>query len=491
MGRLAMSERAAAGGLPRLLEPLTPDDLDRVHAQAMRILSDVGTEVHDDAMCARLAAAGQTVDGTRVRWDPDFVLEQLALAPASFELTGRNPVRRVTLGGGSLAHSPTGGAPFAHDRERGRRDGTISDHIELVKLAHASDALPVLQSGTTEAQDLDYTTRHLEMDYSILRWSDRPFIIYGTSGLRARDGLALAAIAAGGADALRRQPMAVGIVNPNSPLVWDGLMVETLVACAEFAQPVAITPFLLAGASAPVTLAAGLSLLIAETLAGVAMAQLVRPGAPCILGCFFNGVDMRSGGPSLGLPESVLTTLAGAQIARRYGLPLRGGGGLCSGIALDAQAATESAMSLWATYLAGCDLVVHSAGWLEGGLVASYEKFAIDLEVIRMFERMREGLALDDESLAYDTIAEVGPGGLFLAHEHTLARFRTDVFMSPLFRSQAYPTWVKLGSPEADEIATGEWRRLLDSYADPGIPDDLDAELRAYVDRRTAEIESD
>jgi trimethylamine--corrinoid protein Co-methyltransferase len=479
-----------ARGLARLLEPLSADDLDRVHTQAMRILTEVGIEVHDEHMCGRLAAVGQTVDGTRVRWDPEFVLAQLALAPDSFTVTGRNPDCTVHIGGGSLAHSPTGGAPFAHDRERGRRDGTIADHIELVKLAHASSALQVLQSGTTEAQDLDYNSRHLEMDYSILRWSDRPFIIYGTSGPKARDGIALAAIAAGGADALADRPMVVGIVNPNSPLVWDGLMVETLVACAEHGQPVAITPFLLAGASAPVTLAAGLSLLIAETLAGVAMAQLVRPGAPCILGCFFNGVDMRSGGPSLGLPESVLTTLAGAQIARRYGLPLRGGGGLCSGIALDAQAATESAMSLWATYLAGCDLVVHSAGWLEGGLVASYEKLALDIEVIRMFDRLSEGLAVDDESLAFDTIAEVGPGGLFLAHEHTLARFRTDIFMSPLFRSQAYPTWVKLGSPTAEEIATGEWRKLLDSYVDPGIPDDVDAELREYVDRRSAELEA-
>lgn len=472
------------------LHPLTDDDLDAVHAQAMRILSDVGLEVHDDAMLARLAAAGQAIDGTRVRWDPEFVLAQLALAPDTVTMTGRNPARRVVLGGGSLAHSPTGGAPFAHDRERGRRDGTIADHIELVKLAHASDALPVLQSGTTEAQDLEYTSRHLEMDYSILRWSDRPFIIYGTSGPKAADGLTLAAIAAGGEDALRESPMVIGIVNPNSPLVWDGLMVETLVACAERRQPVAITPFLLAGASAPVTLAAGLSILIAETLAGVAMAQLVSPGTPCVLGCFFNGVDMRSGGPSLGLPESVLTTLAGAQLARRYGLPLRGGGGLCSGIALDAQAATESAMSLWATYVAGCDLVVHSAGWLEGGLVASYEKFALDLEVIRMFERMREGLVVDEESLAFDTIAEVGPGGLFLAHEHTLARFRDDVFMSPLFRSQAYPTWVKQGSATADEVATGQWRTLLDSYADPGIDDAVDAELREFVDRRTRELDA-
>ena len=474
--------------MPLPLEPLDQDALDAVHAQAMRVLREVGTEVHDDDMLARLAAAGQHVDGTRVRWDEDFVMAQLALAPSSFTVSGRGEGRTVTIGGGSLVHSPVGGPPFVTDLERGRREGTIADHVELVKLAHASDRLPMLQSGTTEAQDLEYTSRHMEMDYSILRWSDRPFILYGTSGDKTRDGIALATIAAGGAQAIRERPMVVGIVNPNSPLVWDGLMVTTLVACAEAGQPVAITPFLLAGASAPVTLAAGLSLLVAETLSGVAMAQLVRPGAPCILGCFFNGVDMRSGGPSLGLPESVLTTFAGAQLARRYGLPLRGGGGLCSAITLDAQAATESAMSLWATYLAGCDLVVHSAGWLEGGLTASYEKLVLDLEVIRMLDRVAKGIAIDEGELAYDAIAELGPGGLFLAHDHTLARFRSEVFMSPLFRSQAYPTWVKLGSPTAERIATQEWHKLLDSYVDPGIDDAVDAELRDYVDRRSREL---
>jgi len=471
------------------LAPLDEAGLDRIHAQAMRILSEIGTEVHDDDMLRRLGEAGQRIDGTRVRWDPDFVMDQLALAPSTIPMAGRNPDNAFTLGGGSVVHSPVGGPPFAHDRERGRRDGSLADHIELVKMAHASNSLQMLQSGTAEAQDLGYQSRHLEMDYSILRWSDRPFMIYGTAGDKARDGFALASIAAGGRDALIAKPMTLGIVNPNSPLVWDGLMVDTLVACAEFNQPVAITPFLLAGASAPVTLSAGLSLLVAETLAGVAMAQLIRPGTPCILGCFFNGVDMRSGGPSLGMPESVLTTLAGSQLARRYGLPLRGGGGLCSGIALDAQAAIETTMSLWATYLSGCDLVVHSAGWLEGGLVASYEKFAIDLEIIRMFERLREGLNLDDDSMAFDTIAEVGPGGLFLAHDHTLARFRTDVFMSPLFRALAYPNWVKQGSPTADEIATKEWKKLLDSYVDPGIDDAVDAEMREYVDRRTLVLE--
>lgn len=481
-----MNGRSA--GLP--LAPLTPEALDRVHAQAMRLLSEVGTEVHDDDMLSRLAAAGQRVEGTRVRWDPDWVLAQLTLAPGSFTLTGRNPERAVRIGGGSLVHCPVGGPPFAYDEERGRRDGTLADHDELVRLEHASGALPVLQSGTVEAQDLDASSRHLAMDYSVLRWSDRPYVVYGSSGAKARDGFELAAIAAGGREALLARPMTLGIVNPNSPLVWDGLMVTQLVACAEYGQPVAITPFLLAGASAPVTLAAGLSVLVAEVLSGVAMAQLVRPGTPCLLGCFFTGVDMRSGGPSLGLPESVLTTLAGSQLAQRYGLPLRGGGGLCSGIPLDAQAAAESAMSLWATYLAGCDLVVHAAGWLEGGLVASYEKLVLDLELIRMFERLREGIAVEDEDLAFDAIAELGPGGLFLAHEHTLERFRTDVFMSPLFRSQAHPTWAKQGSPQLPEIARGEWRRLLDSCVDPGIDEAVDEELREYVARRTRECEA-
>ncbi len=470
--------------------PLSDADLDVIHAQAMRVLENIGTEVHSDVMLRMLEEAGQRVEGTRVRWDAGFVMDQLGKAPSQFTLQGRDPRHSVTIGGGSLVHTPTGGAPFVYDSVRGRRDGDLESYIELVKMAHASDILPVLQSGTAEAQDLSDLSRHLEMDYAILRWSGRPYILYGATGPRTRDGLALAAIAAGGEDALRRQPAVLGIVNPNSPLVWDSLMVEELMALAEFGQPVAITPFLLAGASAPVTLAGGLSLLVAETLSGVAMAQLVRPGAPCILGTFLNGVDMRSGGPSLGLPESTLATLAGSQLARRYGLPLRGGGGLCSGLDMDVQTATESAMSLWATYLAECDLVVHAAGWIEGGLVASYEKLALDVEVLQMFERIRAGIAVNDSQLAYDVIEELGPGGLFLAHEHTLEHFRTESFMSPMFRSQAYPTWVKLGSPSVASVATAQWQNLLEQYEDPGIDDAMDAELRSFIDRRSAELEA-
>lgn len=470
--------------------PLSEDDLDVIHAQAMRIVEEIGTEVDCESMLRKLEDAGQRVEGTRVRWDAGFIMEQLSKAPPQFTLQGRDRRHSVTIGGGSLVHTPTGGSPFVADAERGRRDGDIESYVELVKMAHASNVLPVLQSGTTEAQDLSDLSRHLDMDYAILRWSGRPYILYGATGPRTRDGLALAAIAAGGEDALMRQPGVIGIVNPNSPLVWDTLMVEELMALAEFGQPVAITPFLLAGASAPVTLAGGLSLLVAETLTGVAMAQLVRPGTPCILGTFLTGLDMRSGGPSLGLPESTLATLAGAQLARRYGLPLRGGGALCSGLDIDAQTAAESTMSLWATYLAECDLVVHAAGWLEGGLVASFEKFALDIELLAMFERIRQGIAVDEKQLAYDVIKELGPGGLYLAHEHTLDNFRAESFMSPLFRSQAHPTWVKLGSPSVASVATAQWKKLLETYEDPGIDDAIDAELRDFIDRRAAELEA-
>ena len=283
--------------------------------------------------------------------------------------------------------------------------------------------------------------------------------------------MTLAAIACGGRDAIAETPAIVGIVNPNSPLVWDTLMVECLMAWAAAGQPVAMTPFMLAGATAPVSLAAGLSLQIAEALSGVAMAQLVRPGAPCLYGSFFSGVDMRSGGPALGMPEGVLATLAGGQLARHYGLPYRGGGGLCSGNAVDAQSAYETAMALWATYHSGSDLVLHAAGWLEGGLTASYEKFVLDVEVLKMFDRLREGVVVDAEHLAYDAIRDEGPAGMFLASPHTLEHYRAWLHISPLFRSQAHPTWLKQGAPTADQAAVAEWKKLLASYEDPGIDD--------------------
>jgi trimethylamine--corrinoid protein Co-methyltransferase len=471
------------------IEVLSQEQLDEIHEHAMRILEEIGTDVREPRALALLRSLGQDVDGERVRWDREFVTEMVAGAPSSFVLRPRNPAREVTIGGGSLVLAPVGGSPFAHDRERGRRDGTIADHVELVKMAHAADLIGCQQGGTVEATDLSEHTRHMDMDYSILRWSDKPHVCYGTSGPKARDAVAMAAIACGGREAIEQTPAVMGVVNPNSPLVWDLLMVEALTEWAEANQPVIVTPFLMAGATAPVSVAAGLALQIAEALSGVALIQAIRPGAPCLFGSFFTAVDMRSGAPALGTPESVFGTLAGGQIARRYGLPYRGGGGLCSGITMDAQAMAETLMTLWATFTAGSDFVLHACGWLEGGLVADYEKFAFDLEVLRMFRILGGGIDVSEETLAMEALRTEGPGGMFLASDHTLLHFKEWSFMSPLFRAQSYVTWQKQGSPEAGELSTAEWKRLLESWEDPGIDPAVDEELQEYMARRRAEAD--
>jgi len=470
---------------------LAPDDVEAVHDRAMTIIEEIGTDVRHEEALGLLRACGQDVDGERVRWDREFVMEMVASAPASFTLEPRNPERAVTIGGGGPVLAPVGGSPFCSDLERGRRDGGIADHVELVKMAHSSDLMTCLQSGTVEANDLSEHSRHLEMDYSILRWSDKPYVCYGTSGPKARDAVELAAIACGGRDRIERTPAIMGVVNPNSPLVWDFLMVDALVEWARAAQPVIVTPFLLAGATAPVSVAGGLALQVAEALTGVALVQLIRRGAPALFGSFFTAVDMRTGGPAFGTPESVVGTLAGGQLARRYNLPYRGGGGLCSSNALDAQAAAETMNTLWATMLAPADFVLHAAGWLEGGLTASYEKLALDLEVLRMFEVLEQGVTLGEEEFALDAIRGEGPGGMFLAADHTLAHFRDWTFMSPLFRSQSYVTWEKQGSITTDRAATAEWKRLLEAWEDPGIDSGLDEELREHVDRRARELEAE
>ena len=471
------------------LTVLSEESLDAIHAQAMTILEEVGTEVVHEPALALLAGLGQKVEGTRVRFDREFVLDRLRLAPAQITVRGRRPERAVAFGGGTLCMLPTGGSPFVSDRERGRRDGTYADHVEIVKMTQATPLLTCGQSGATEASDVSDRSRHLDLDYSWIRYSDMPYVAYGTTGPRAQDSVDLAAIAHGGRAAIEAEPAIIGVVNPNSPLVWDSAMVAAMWAWAEANQPIAMTPFLLAGATAPVSIAAGLSLQVAEALSGVAIAQSVRPGVGCFFGSFFSAVDMRSGGPSLGMPESVLGSLAGGQLARRYGLPFRGGGGLTSANALDAQAATESAMSLWGTYLSGCDLVLHAAGWLEGGLTCSYEKLALDLEVLRMFESLRAGLDVGAETLALETIREEGPGAIFFAAPHTLEHFREWVFMSPLFRSQAHPTWLKQGAAETPELATKEWQRLLASYEDPGIDPAVDEQLKEFMAARKRELD--
>jgi trimethylamine--corrinoid protein Co-methyltransferase len=370
------------------------------------------------------------------------------------------------------------------DIDRGRRSGDIASHDELVKMTQAADVLNCVQIGACEAVELDVNFRHMDMEYSAIRWSDKPYTTYGTSGPKARDGIRMAEIVHGGRDKIEATPALMGIVNPNSPLIWDFRMTDALIAWAQANQPIVVTPFLLAGATATVSTAGALAQQVAEALSGVALAQIVRPGVPCLYGSFFTALDMRTGSPAFGTPESVFGVLAGSQLARRYGLPFRGGGGLCSANSLDAQAAYESMTMLWATFLAGTDVVLHAAGWLEGGLTASYEKFAFDVEALKQFSLQGKGIGFTDEELGFDALADTGPGGLFLAAKHTKEHFKEWLYMSPLFQTPDYSTWDVMGRQTSEQAASEAWKTLLASYEDPGIDPAIDEELKEYIATR-------
>jgi trimethylamine--corrinoid protein Co-methyltransferase len=464
---------------------LTPEQVEKVHEQAMRILEEIGTDVLHDVARKSAEQAGMRVDGDRVRWDRGFIMEQVAKVPSSFTLAARNPERTLQVGGGAPpVLMGVGGPPFASDIDRGRRSGDINAHDDFVKMTQATDTLNCVQIGACEPVELDVNFRHMDVEYSAIRWSDKPYTTYGTSGPKARDGIRMAEIVHGGRDKIEATPSMLGIVNPNSPLIWDFRMTDALVAWAEANQPIVVTPFLLAGGTSTVSTAGALAQQVAEALSGVALAQLIRPGVPCLYGSFFTALDMRTGSPAFGTPESVFGVLAGAQLSRHYGLPFRGGGSLCSANSLDAQAAFESMMMLWATFLAGTDVVLHAAGWLEGGLTASYEKFAFDVELLKQFRLQRKGIGFSDEELGFDALAETGPGGLFLAAKHTKEHFKEWLYMSPLFTTPDYSTWDVMGRQTSEQAASEAWKHLLDSYEDPGIDPAIDEELREYIATR-------
>jgi trimethylamine--corrinoid protein Co-methyltransferase len=464
---------------------MSEEQEEQVHGYAMRILEEIGLDVlHDDAR-KLLAEAGQKVDGDRVYFDRGFVMEQLGKAPHTFTLHARNPVNTVEVGGGTTLWMGVGGPPFLSDLDEGRRGGTLEGHDTIIRLTQAASPLNCAQTGACEPVKMDVHTRHLDMEYSTLRWSDLPYATYGTSGPKARDGIEMARIVHGGD--LGDRTALMGVVNSVSPLIWDFRMVDAMFAWAESNQATIVTPFLLGGATAAVSVAGGLAQQVAEALSGVAIAQTVRPGAPCLYGSFFQATDMRTGAPALGTPESIFGVFAGAQLARRYGLPFRGGGGLCSSNAVDAQAAAEASFMLWATMLAGTDVVLHAAGWLEGGLTASLEKFALDVELLEQLQVQQRGIGTSEEELAFDALKEVGPGGLWLAAEHTMAHFKEWQYISPLFITQDFTTWSAAGGEETSARANRRWKQLLDSYEDPGIDPAVDAELLAFMERRKAE----
>jgi trimethylamine--corrinoid protein Co-methyltransferase len=451
-----------------------------------RIVSELGIDfLHDEAIEA-LEGAGQKVEGQLVKFDPDWILEQVAKAPREFDLQARNPERTIHIGGNHMAFGAVYGCPFVREGLE-RREATYADFENLVRLSQSFPQLDTPGGTICEPNDKPLDSRHLDMVYALLTLSDKPFMGSVTSGPNAEDTIAMAEMVFG-RESLEATPATISLINVNSPLRYDDRMLSALLAYAKANQALVITPFLLMGAMSPVSVPSTLAQQVGEALAGIALVQTIRPGCPVVFGSFLSNTDMQSGSPSFGTPESAVGLLCTGQIARHYGLPFRGGGGLTSSQAVDAQAAYEASMTLWPSFLAGTNFVMHSAGWLESGLVSCYEKFIVDVEVLRMLHEVFEPLKINEETLAYGAHQEVGQGGHFLGAAHTLERFR-ECFYRPLLSStENYERWTRNGGKDAAARASDIWRKTLDEFEEPAIDDGLREELKAYVDRRRTEL---
>jgi trimethylamine--corrinoid protein Co-methyltransferase len=451
-----------------------------------RIVSDLGIEfLHDDAI-DYLRDAGQEVDGQLVRFDPDWILEQIAKAPSEFTLQARNPERSVQIGGKHMVFSAVYGCPFVREGLE-RRNATYQDFQNLVKLSQSFPELDTPGGTICEPDDKPLDSRHLDMVYALMTLSDKPFMGSVTSAENAKDTIAMAEILFG-AESLEETPAIISLINVNSPLRFDDRMLGALIEYAKRGQPTIVTPFLLMGAMSPVSVVATLAQQMAEALAGIALVQTIRPGCPVVFGSFLSNTDMQSGSPAFGTPESAVGLFCTGQIARHYNLPFRSGGSLTSSQIVDAQAGYESMMTLWPTFLAGTNFVMHSAGWLESALVSCYEKFVTDIETLRMMYKVFQPLKVDEEALAYSAHQEVGQGGHFLGAVHTLERFR-ECFYRPIVSStENYERWARNGGNDTATRASEVWKKKLEEYEQPEMDTAKQEELKAYVDRRRTEL---
>jgi trimethylamine--corrinoid protein Co-methyltransferase len=451
-----------------------------------RIVSELGIEFMLPEAVEYFRAAGQAVEGENlVKLDPEFVLEQVAKAPREFDLQARNPAHSVHIGGDHMVFSGVYGPPFVREGET-RRDATMADFENFTKLSQSFPELDSAGGTIVEPNDAPLDSRHLDMVYALQTLTDKPYMGSVISGENARDTIAMSRILLG--DSIDTTPASISLINCNSPLRWDDRMLSAMLEYNRANQAVITTPFLLMGAMSPVSIPATLVQQMAEALSGIALTQLVNPGCPVVFGSFLSNTDMKTGSPSFGTPESAIGLLCTGQIARHFGLPFRSGGGLTSSQTADAQSAYEALMTMLPTFLAGANYVMHSAGWLEGGLVSSYEKFIVDVEILRMLKHEFTPLEIDEASLAFGAHEEVGQGGHFLGAMHTLERFR-DCFYRPLLSStDNFDRWSRGGGLDANARASQIWRDTLDAYEAPPLDDAIREELQEYVVRRRAEL---
>jgi len=383
--------------------------------------------------------------------------------------------------------APVYGPPFVQNLDDGRRYATIEDFRNFVKLAYMSPAMHHSGGTVCEPVDLPVNKRHLDMVYSHIRYSDKPFMGSVTHPERAADTVEMARIAFG-ADFVEKNTVVTSLINANSPMVWDGTMLGALKVYARANQACIVTPFILSGAMSPVTVAGTLAQVLAEVLAGAGTTQLVRPGAPVVFGVFASSISMQSGAPTFGTPEPTLVSLAAGQLARRLGIPFRTGGSLCASKLPDAQAAYESAQTLLPTLLAGTNFVLHGAGWLEGGLASGYEKFVMDTDQLGMMQKLSLGVDLSENGQAMDAIREVGPGSHFLGCSHTQANFETAFYRSSIADNNSFEQWDSEGRQDVAQRANTRWKRMLEEYEAPALDPAIDEALQEFMAKKKAAV---
>ncbi len=472
--------------MPRY-EILSEDAIATLDKGWRRIVSEMGIEFMKPEALELFRAAGQRVEDNKVFLDPEFVLAQVAKAPREFDLQARNHDNDVHIGGDHMVFSSVYGPPFVRKGDV-RRDATLADYRNFAKLAQSFKAMDSVGGVVAEPNDAPLDSRHLDMLYATFTLTDKIFQGNVVSGVNARDTLAMSDIVFGGRENIEQTPVSFSLINCNSPLRWDDRMLDAQFEYTAANQPVILTPFLLMGAMSPVTIPAALVQQIAEALSGIALSQLIRPGAPVIFGSFLSNIDMQSGSPQFGTPESAIGLLCTGQIARHFGLPFRTGGGLNSSQTVDSQSGYESLMTMLPTFLAGTNVVMHTAGWLEGGLVACYEKFVVDVQVLEMLQKEFTPLEIDEASLAFGAHEEVGHGGHFLGAEHTMERFR-DCFYRPFLNSSDnFERWNRLGARDTAARAGEIVDKTLEEYEAPPLDDAIREELEDFVIRRRAEL---
>jgi trimethylamine--corrinoid protein Co-methyltransferase len=469
-------------------EFLSPDGLDAVERHADLLLEEIGLEIRGDDEAIRLwREAGATItDGCRIHVPAGLARDIVRRsAPRVFTQHARNPARNVQIGGNHTVFAPAYGPPFVSDLDRGRRYGTLEDFQNFVKLAYVSPWLHHSGGTVCEPVDVPVNKRHFDMVYAHMRYSDKPFMGSVTTAARAADSIELCRILFG-ADFVANNCVILGNVNVNSPLVLDGEASRVIRTYAAANQAPVCVPFILGGAMGPVTTAGALAQCFAEATFCVALAQLERPGSPAILGNFLSSMSLRSGAPTFGTPEPALAYFAIGQLARRLGVPLRCGGNLCASKVADSQAASESANSIWPAFLGGANFMLHAAGWLEAGLVMSYEKFVMDADQLGGFHTLARGMPLDDNGFALEAFREIGPGSHYLGSAHTMANYERAFHDFELADNNSYEQWRAEGGRDQLARANQRWKVLLQSYEAPPIDAAIDEALKDYIGRRKA-----